>query len=205
MAASIGAKGATMGQLKRAFPSYKQPSVVTFGTGSIKALLECEDLAETAFFLSGQVQVRQIVASSLHKYGQTLDAGQVMTKPAGEPTYAMVQAGAAFLRRHPWQRIVGIGGGSVLDWCRLAWAASQDMLSLDDGKTECTRDSSGPARILARADNLWHGGGSSKRGGIQCQRQKTAGGLANLYRRSGYSGRAVPPTCQPGQPGLCPL
>ena len=123
-----------MGQLKRAFPSYKQPGVVTFGTGSIKALLECEELAETAFFLSGQVQVRQIVTSSLHKYGQTLDARQVITKPAGEPTYAMVQAGAAFLHRRSWQRIVGIGGGSVLDWCRLAWAASQDLLLLDDGK-----------------------------------------------------------------------
>ena len=132
-----------MGRLKRAFPSYKQPSVVTFGTGSIKALLECEDHAETAFFLSGQVQVRQIVASSLHKYGQILDAGQIMTKPAGEPTYAMVQAGAAFLRRHPWQRIVGVGGGSVLDWCRLAWAASQDMLSLDDGKISVQETTAG--------------------------------------------------------------
>jgi alcohol dehydrogenase class IV len=123
-----------MGKLQRAFPTYKQPGVVTFGTGAVKALLENGDLTETAIFLSGQEEVRTIVASSLQKYGYDLAQAHVMTKPAGEPTYTMVQTGAAFLRRTPFRRIVGIGGGSVLDWCRLAWAASQDMLSLDDGK-----------------------------------------------------------------------
>ena len=123
-----------MGKLKRAFPTYKQPSIVTFGTGCVKALLEHDNLAETAFFLSGQEEVRAIVGSSLQQYGRALTAAQVITKPAGEPTYAMVQTGAAFLERRPFKRIVGIGGGSVLDWCRLAWAASQGLLSLDEGK-----------------------------------------------------------------------
>ncbi len=123
-----------MGKLKRSFPTYRQPGVVTFGTGSVKALIESDDLAETAIFLSGQEEVKNIVVESLHKHGHDLAEAYVMTKPAGEPTYAMVQSGAAFLGHTPWRRIVGIGGGSVLDWCRLAWAASQDMLSLDDGR-----------------------------------------------------------------------
>jgi len=123
-----------MGKLKRAFPTYKQPSVVTFGTGCVKALLENDNLTETAIFLSGQEDVRAIVASALQQYGRALSEAQVITKPAGEPTYAMVQTGAAFLGRQPFRRIVGIGGGSVLDWCRLSWAASQGLLSVDEGK-----------------------------------------------------------------------
>jgi alcohol dehydrogenase len=123
-----------MGKLKRSFPTYRQPGVVTFGTGSVKALIESDDLTETAIFLSGQEEVRNIVVGSLQKYGHDLAEAYVMTKPAGEPTYAMVQSGAAFLGHQPWRRIVGIGGGSVLDWCRLAWAASQGMLSLGDGR-----------------------------------------------------------------------
>jgi alcohol dehydrogenase class IV len=123
-----------MGKLKRSFPTYRQPGAVTFGTGSVKALIESDDLTETAIFLSGQEEVRNTVVGSLHKYGHDLAEAYVITKPAGEPTYAMVQAGAAFLGHTPWRRIVGIGGGSVLDWCRLAWAASQAMLSLDDGR-----------------------------------------------------------------------
>ena len=115
-----------MGKLKRSFPTYRQPGVVTFGTGSVKALIESDDLTETAIFLSGQEEVRNIVVGSLQKYGHDLAEAYVMTKPAGEPTYAMVQSGAAFLGHQPWRRIVGIGGGSVLDWCRLAWAVSQD-------------------------------------------------------------------------------
>jgi alcohol dehydrogenase class IV len=107
---------------------------VTFGTGSVKALIESDDLTDTAIFLSGQEEVRNIVVGSLQKYGHDLAEAYVMTKPAGEPTYAMVQSGAAFLGHKPWRRIIGIGGGSVLDWCRLAWAASQDMLSLGDGR-----------------------------------------------------------------------
>jgi alcohol dehydrogenase class IV len=123
-----------MGKLKRSFPTYRQPGAVTFGTGSVKALIESDDLSETAIFLSGQAEVRNLVVGSLQKYGHDLAGAYVITKPAGEPTYAMVQSGAAFLGHQSWRRIVGIGGGSVLDWCRLAWAASQGMLSLGDGR-----------------------------------------------------------------------
>ena len=73
-----------MGKLKRSFPTYRQPGVVTFGTGSVKALIESDDLAETAIFLSGQEEVKNIVVESLHKHGHDLAEAYVMTRQFAE-------------------------------------------------------------------------------------------------------------------------
>jgi alcohol dehydrogenase class IV len=127
-----------MARLRISFPTYKQPNTVVFGTGSVKTLIACESLTDTAIFISGQEKVQSIVANSFKKYGQELDKANVISKPPGEPTYAMIQAGAALLHKKPFARVVGIGGGSVLDWCRLAWAESQGLLSYQANKAELT-------------------------------------------------------------------
>ena len=46
----------------------------------------------------------------------------------------MIQLGADYLGQKLYTRVVGIGGGSVLDWCRLAWAESQELLLVDADK-----------------------------------------------------------------------
>jgi alcohol dehydrogenase class IV len=125
-----------MPKLKISFPSYQQPSLVTFGTGSIKVLMECGDLTDTAILISGQDTVMTVVERCLRKRGYPLDEVYMLSKPAGEPTSDMIQLGAAFLQERSWNRIMGIGGGSVMDWCRLAWAESESLLSYSAGKVE---------------------------------------------------------------------
>jgi alcohol dehydrogenase class IV len=57
---------------------------------------------------------------------------RTLQKPPGEPTLAAVELGARFLSQAPYARIAGVGGGSVLDWCRLSWAHEQRLLRLED-------------------------------------------------------------------------
>ncbi len=120
-----------MAKLKLSFPSYQQPSMVTFGSGSIRTLAECAPLKDSAIFLSGREEVRNVVERSLSKRGIDLGDAPVLVKPAGEPTLEMVKLGAAFLKKQPFQRVIGIGGGSVMDWCRLSWAESEEILKFD--------------------------------------------------------------------------
>lgn len=123
-----------MAKIALTYPSFHQPSHVTFGTGSVRTLAQCDSLDATAFFLSGKTAVRTVVKANLEKVGGRLDTARVLAKPDGEPTTGMVQMGAEFLKQRPFMRIVGIGGGSVLDWCRLAWAHSQDALCFESGQ-----------------------------------------------------------------------
>lgn len=113
------------------FPSFRQPPETTFSTGSLRTIAALDDLESTAFFLSGRLEVREVLAAALAKQGRDVDSLAVLSKPPGEPTFDMVQSAAEFLQERPYKRIVGVGGGSVLDWCRLAWAASLGELSLD--------------------------------------------------------------------------
>jgi alcohol dehydrogenase class IV len=46
----------------------------------------------------------------------------------------MLRRGADFLSQKRLSRIVAIGGGSVLDWCRLSWAVSRGLLRLGDSR-----------------------------------------------------------------------
>lgn len=119
---------ADMPKLRFQYPVYQQPGRVTFGTGSLRVLAELPDLEHTLFFVSGQSAVQAAVADCMARRDRAWHEQRVLTKPPGEPGWQMVRDGADAIRDAKPQRIVGIGGGSVLDWCRLAWAASIDVL-----------------------------------------------------------------------------
>ena len=65
-----------------------------------------------------------------------LSEHQVIEKPAGEPTFDMIERGSKFLKTQDFVRIVAIGGGAVMDWCRLALASSEGIFSFDNGSVE---------------------------------------------------------------------
>jgi alcohol dehydrogenase class IV len=133
--------------VKLTHPTHQQPARVTFGTGSIRVLGDGFD-GRTLVFLSGDPDVRAVVTAALARRGLALDGRQVLVKPAGEPTRAMIEMGAAFLKGRRPRRLVGIGGGSVLDWCRLALAAARGALDLATGQI-------GDGRALESRPPLW--------------------------------------------------
>lgn len=136
-----------MGKLKLSFPSLQQPGLVSFGRGCINVLADANRLSGSVFFLSGEPHVREIVSESLRKRGKDLGSSRVIVKPAGEPTRDMIDQGAELLREYSYDRIVGIGGGSVMDWCRLVCAQVQGSLSWDSGRC-AVRDFTGPPTEL---------------------------------------------------------
>ena len=111
------------------FPTFRQPKIVSFGTGCRKELPRLTDLDRTALFVSGHNEVCDSVMQLFDSNQWNVLADRMCRKPPGEPTWEMICAGAEFLRRSDCRRIIAIGGGSVLDWCRLAWAASVGQLS----------------------------------------------------------------------------
>jgi alcohol dehydrogenase class IV len=123
------------------YPSCRQPSVVTSGLGAVRALAHGGD-GRTAYFLSGNDRVRAAVEHAFHKRGTTLDSAAVIVKPRGEPEPRMVEAGAAFLQAGGFSRVAAIGGGSVLDWCRLSLGVAADLLSLPLGQMTARNRSS---------------------------------------------------------------
>ncbi|NOT27596.1 MAG: iron-containing alcohol dehydrogenase [Acidobacteria bacterium] len=135
-----------MAKLRITYPSLRQPGRVTFGSGSIKTLAEADGLQDTVFFLSSSNGVRTAVDAAFQKRGLSLSELQVCAKPPGEPSLETIEFGANFLAKLAPRRIVGIGGGSVMDWCRLAWAQQQGLLSSVAGTMQVpTDDRSRPA------------------------------------------------------------
>jgi alcohol dehydrogenase class IV len=120
--------------IKFAFPVHRQPARVTFGTGSVRTLASGLIDEHTAVFVTSEPAVREAVDRSLAKRGVELAQARVLTKPAGEPTRASIEAGAAWLAAQGARRIVALGGGSVLDWCRLSWAAADGALDPASGR-----------------------------------------------------------------------
>jgi alcohol dehydrogenase class IV len=116
-------------KLKIQYPSLTQPREVIFGTGSLRVLAELDALPETVIFLSGTSKVRDRVAARFAKRDIALADLRTLEKPPGEPQVDMIRDAAARLRDSPTKRIVAIGGGSVLDWARLAWAESEGLLA----------------------------------------------------------------------------
>lgn len=110
------------------YPSLVQPTTVTFGTGSARVLAELDSLADTVFFVSGSPLVREHLATPFNKAGVEFSALRTVEKPPGEPSLDMIRAGAARLAAGRYRRLVAIGGGSVMDWARLAWAESEGLL-----------------------------------------------------------------------------
>lgn len=129
-----------MARLKINYPSYQQPRLVTYGTGSLKTLAAAGSLDETAFFLSGADAVADVLEKVLGKQGYDTSELAVVRKGPGEPTVEMIDEGTSFLQRRGFQRIVGVGGGSVLDWCRLAWAHGAGLLDLETGRVTVQGD-----------------------------------------------------------------
>ena len=128
-----------MAKLRISYPSLRQPGRVTLGSGSIKTVAEADGLQDTVFFLSSRNEVRVAVDAAFQKRGLSLGELQVCTKPPGEPSLEIIEFGADFLANRTPRRIVGIGGGSVMDWCRLAWAHQQGLLSTTSGTMEVPR------------------------------------------------------------------
>jgi alcohol dehydrogenase class IV len=123
-------------KLRITHPSLRQPARVTFGGGSVRTVAEADRLQDTVFFVSVRNEVRSAIEAAFRKRGATLDESQVCAKPPGEPTLEMIELGARFLDSRRPLRIMGIGGGSVMDWCRLAWAHQQGLLSTASGAME---------------------------------------------------------------------
>ena len=116
-----------MGKLKLTFPHFRHAPAVVCGTGSVSVLGEIDD-GETVFLTSGSEAVNSIVSSALARGGAALTPSNHLCKPDGEPAVDSVCEAAEFLRSKAYRRIVAVGGGSVLDWARLAWAESAGLL-----------------------------------------------------------------------------
>jgi alcohol dehydrogenase len=131
-------------KLKIGYPYLRQPARVTFGRGSIKEIAKADDLQDTVFFVSARSEVRAAVDAAFQKQGVTLNVLRMLPKPPGEPSLETVDIGASFLGNQVPRRIVGIGGGSVMDWCRLAWAQQQGLLTVGSGSMARARDEARP-------------------------------------------------------------
>jgi alcohol dehydrogenase class IV len=83
--------------------------------------------------------VREHLEARLAKAGVELASLRTIEKPPGEPTIDMIRAAAARLADGRCRRLVAIGGGSVLDWARLAWAESEGLLG-EAGASEVLRN-----------------------------------------------------------------
>lgn len=129
-----------MPKLKRTFPNFEQPGRVTFGAGSLRTLGEYDGLQQTALFVSGQAAIQQRLFAVLGKQGVDVAELHVAIKPSGEPTREMISEGAKFLSTVKPKRIVAIGGGSVMDWSRLAWLDWHGMLESPARLAAITRD-----------------------------------------------------------------
>jgi alcohol dehydrogenase class IV len=130
-----------MAKLKISYPSFQQPRRVTFGTGSIRMLADLGDLDQSVLFLSGQDAVSEVLGRVLAKRGHDLSQCRQIRKPPGEPDREMIRQGAEFFRQSAPKRLIAVGGGSVLDWARLAWAHAQGLLDLDTGRVMVTPES----------------------------------------------------------------
>lgn len=123
-----------------AFPTFRQPALVTYGTGSLKSLASSQDWDGTVLFMSGSTAVDGYVRQAWSRNGPSLDGLRVVVKPPGEPSWQSITEAASELRQAMPTRLMAIGGGAVLDWARLSWLAAVDAL-----------DSSG------RVNDRWHG------------------------------------------------
>jgi alcohol dehydrogenase class IV len=122
-----------MAKRKIAYPVYRQPSQVTFGTGSARMLAESEFTDGAVFMVSGQSGVLGALTAAFARHGMSLDDIPSLQKPSGEPSAASVTAGAAWLAERSPARIIAVGGGSVLDWSRLAMGVAGGWLDLATG------------------------------------------------------------------------
>ncbi len=117
-----------MPKLALTFPTFRQAPAVVFGRGSLRSLAAADDGA-TVFLTSSAPSVTGYLSDVLARKDGGLHAGNTFTKPAGEPTEAAIGEAAQFIAKSAPRRIVAVGGGSVLDWARLSWAAAAGLIA----------------------------------------------------------------------------
>ena len=128
-------------KLRLTFPAFQMPAA-TSGAGSVKSLAHLAGIGRAVFLVSGQPGVWSYVDGALQKGGVSVPPERILRKPAGEPSVASVRAAADFLAAQPAPLLVAVGGGSVLDWARLAWACAAGRLDLGTGVV--AEDAGGP-------------------------------------------------------------
>lgn len=120
---------------------YSYPTKVYFGEGSAAKALNAELLkvGQTVLLAYGGGSVKKNgiydeIRGLLEKAGKTvLDFSGIMSNP----TYAKVQEGAALARAHEVDFILAVGGGSVIDCCKVISAQAkldEDIFNMEYGK-----------------------------------------------------------------------
>ncbi len=123
-----------MAKLKLSYPVFRHAPAVTCGAGALRAVGSLADLEQTAFLTSGHAAVHEALGVALMKSKQSWPPLLWHQKPAGEPVAEAVAAAAEFISAARPKRLVIVGGGSVLDWARLACLRSMGLLDLATGK-----------------------------------------------------------------------
>ncbi|HBH51467.1 MAG TPA: hypothetical protein DDY91_06185 [Planctomycetaceae bacterium] len=126
-----------MSKLRFGFPSLTQPAHVVYGAGSSRVLADDPQEEEFVYLTSGQSAVTSRLLGYF-KSGGPAHGDRWLPKPAGEPDWDMVQAGAEWLRPRLGRPLVAVGGGSVLDWARLCWAEATGRLQEIGGRLQVT-------------------------------------------------------------------
>ena len=124
-----------MSKLRFGFPSLTQPAQVVYGAGSSRVLADDPLEGEFVYLTSGQSAVTSRL-QGYFKTGGPSTGDRWLRKPAGEPDWGMVEAGAAWLRPRLGRPLVAVGGGSVLDWARLCWAQATGRLQELGGRMQ---------------------------------------------------------------------
>ncbi len=99
--------------------------------------------------MSGEPNVQQALTAAFENQGVVLNPARILFKPAGEPTAGSIVEAAEWLAAEPFETLIAVGGGSVLDWARLALAASKGWLEPATGVMQpALRSNDRPALVL---------------------------------------------------------
>ncbi|MGE0486823.1 MAG: iron-containing alcohol dehydrogenase [Gammaproteobacteria bacterium] len=114
-----------MAKRRFSYPRVLNPASVTLGRGCLKTALDDEAQARVAVMVSGAAAVHEAATAALPAAGADVTW---LTKPAGEPDAEAVAAAGRALADFAPSVVLAVGGGSVLDWARLSWAAGAGLL-----------------------------------------------------------------------------
>jgi len=117
-----------MAKRRLSYPNVRFPHRVSAGRGCVRTAVDDYPEARVAFLTSAAEPVTAVVETA---FAEQLEGQRWIRKPAGEPDVAAVAAAAEQIAAAAPQVLVAIGGGAVLDWARLAWAAAAGALDLD--------------------------------------------------------------------------
>lgn len=126
---------------------YENKTKVYFGKGGVKEYLLCllKKVGDTVLFAYGGGSVKKNgvydeVSSILQKAGKTvIEFSGIMSNP----TYAKVQEGAGLARENHVDFILAVGGGSVIDCCKIVSAQAkldEDIWEMENVKKNYPAD-----------------------------------------------------------------